>query len=343
MADSYFCLEIGESFIKLADAKKNGNIVDVQSLGYIDTDPAFYTTDIEKNIENQATAIGKLVNSFKITKKNVNIVIPDATTYSQILPMPRLNEKELISAIKYQADQFIPMPIDETNIDIEILKEDEAEKKILVLMVAAPKKLIEKIQNTVELSGLIPDSIENETTSIGRFLSELGKIIESQATEGAMIINLNRHSTSFYFFDSNLLFFRENHNFNLGYDLFLKEIQINTSSDIKRSAEILKSYDPKQKSSYDLSTIIAPALREYVAEIKRFITQVAQKHHSQIKYIYLVNEIFRFPALSFLIEQSLQLPIKELNPYPLCKTSPLIEAHKDELSLFISAIGGNLR
>jgi len=139
MADLFFCLDIGENLIKVVDAKSAPNRLEVQSMGFAEGELNFFSSDVEKTNESQTSKIEKLISSLKISKKNVAIVIPDSVTYSQILEMPKLNEKELISAIKYQADQFIPMPIDETNIDLEILSENEKESKLLVLMVAAPK------------------------------------------------------------------------------------------------------------------------------------------------------------------------------------------------------------
>ena len=146
MADNFFTLDIDEKFTKIVEAKKNGNVLDVTALGITETSNSFYTGNLEKNIEDEVTQIRKLIGSLKISKKNVSLIIPDALTYSQILTMPLLNEKELISAIKYQADQFIPMPIEETNIDIEVIEEitgeNKKEKKVLLLIVAAPKKVI---------------------------------------------------------------------------------------------------------------------------------------------------------------------------------------------------------
>ncbi len=343
MADKYFSLEIGESFLKAVDAKKSDNSLTITSLGNISSDPMFYNNEIEKNIENQASLINKLVNATKITKKNVAVIIPDSFTYTQVLSMPRLTEKELISAIKYQADQFIPLPIEEINIDVEVLHENEKEKTITTLIVAAPKKLIEKIQTLIEMAGLIPESVENEFSSTGRFLVEFKNLLSSSPNDKIILINLASKSTSLYFYDSYLSLIKETHNFNIGYQLFVKEIQINTNYDLNRSQEILKKFDPKQKSSYDITPIITPVLKEFFQEIKRFMTLVNEKYQFQINNIYLINEIFQFPAIAYFLEKTFNVNVKELNPYPICKTNPLVVSHKDELPLFISALGGNLR
>ncbi len=336
MADTFFCLDIGESLIKITDAKKNGNEIDIDTIGYIATDSKFYSADNEKNITDEAAIITKLVASLKITKKNVSVVIPDAFTYSRILLMPFLNEKELISAIKYQADQFIPMPIDETNIDIEILQEFSTEKKLLVLMVASPKKLIDKIQSLTEMAGLLPQSVENELSASARFVTENAKPLGIAAGGAFIIVNIGWRSTSLYYFDPTLLLLTQTHNFKIGYELFIKEIMINTGGDHTKAIETLNVFDEQ-------NTIIAPILNEFSTELKRFITLINEKNHTQVKTAYLINEAFRFASLASYLTTSLSIPAKALNPYGICRKSNSVESHKNELSLFVPAIGGNFR
>src|SRR3990167_3086933 len=106
MANDFFCIDLGESFIRISDIKKAGNLFEAKSLGMIDVDPVFFRAEAEGVTEKQAAVLSKAIAQLKITKKNVNIVIPDSYSYNQFIETPKLNEKELLSAIKYQADQF---------------------------------------------------------------------------------------------------------------------------------------------------------------------------------------------------------------------------------------------
>ncbi len=337
MADNYFCLDIGEKYTEVADIRKQVDILEVLSIGKIETIEAFFTNEIEKTLNDQANAINRLVSSLKISKKNVNVVIPDSLTYNQILTMPYLNEKELISAIKYQADQFIPMPIEETNIDLEIIEEYKVEKKILILIVAAPKKLIEKIQTTVELAGLIPESVETELSANSRFLIEFDKKIIAPGKQNILLVNFGVNSTNLSYFDQVKPTLKESHNISLGYQLFLKEIRVNTDTDEKKASEILKTYTAGHPSSYPVETIIAPLLKEFVSEIKRFIS--AKKPSSLL----FIGNIAYFPGLISLIQKELAIPSVLLNPYSFIKKSPLVDGLSQELPFFISTFGGNLR
>lgn len=343
MADTFFCLDIGENLIKAADAKKNQNELDILGLGYVEGEPNFFAAEGEKIIESQSGKIGKLLSSLKMTKKNVNVVIPDSVTYSQILEMPRLNEKELISAIKYQADQFIPMPIEETNIDLEVLSENEKENKLMVLMVAAPKKIIEKVQKVTEMTGFIPESIENELSANARFMSSFYKSIYPKVQDGVIIVNLAYSSTSLYYFDPQTALLMQNHTFNIGYSLFAKEIQINLNIDNKKAIDILSLYDGQQKNSVSVESIILPLLKEFTVEMKRFISLINEKYHTSITNIHCINDCFRFVYLPKYLQSTLALPTDILNPYTQSKKTVPVEANKNTLPLYIPTIGGNLR
>lgn len=337
MADNYFCLDIGEKNTKIVDARKIGDMLEINSIDKAETNQYYYTTEEEKNVQEQANLINKLVTNLKIIKKNVNVIIPDSLTYSQILMMPNLNEKELISAIKYQADQFIPMPIEEINIDIEVIEEYKSEKKILILIVAAPKKLIEKIQTTVELAGLIPLSVETELSANSRFVMDFANNFPSMTKENFLLLNLDLKTTNLSFFEQGKTILRESHNFSLGYQLFLKEIQVNTNVSVNQAGEILKSYTPDHPSSYPVETILSPLLKELVSEIKRFT------NNHKLDNLYFINNIVNVPSLAALVSKELSIPATIYNPLSFIKKTPMFTGAGQELPLFISTFGGNLR
>lgn len=341
MADNIFSLDVDEKFTKVVESTLVGEIVDVTALGKIETPEFFYTSNLEKVTETEVTQIKKLLETLNITKKNVNLIIPDSLTYNQIISMPLLNEKELITAIKYQADQFIPMPIEETNIDIEVIEENQKEKKVLLLIVAAPKKIIERIQTTAELAGLNPESIENELSSNGRFINSFSKNIAAQykigADKGLIVVNFDSTSCSLAYFSSDPMIVKESHHISIGYNLFLKEAQVNTDTDIKKTEAILKSYDQKNPSPYPIEKIVDPLVKEFVNELKGFSSKYAPAA------ILFTNKIFQFPSLVTSIGKELPIPVGIFTPYPMIKKSQLVETYKNDLSVFIPGIGGNLR
>ena len=341
MADNFFCLDIDEKFTKVVDAKKIGEIIEISALGKTETIEPFYTGTLEKNIENQVAQIKKLLETSNIIKKSVNLIIPDSMTYSQIISMPLLNEKELITAIKYQADQFIPMPIEETNIDIQVIEENREEKKVLLLIVAAPKKVIERIQVTAEMAGLNPESIENELSANARLINAFNKNILNQykinSSQGIVIANFDTGSTALSYYSPPELAVRETHHLSIGYQLYLKETQINTDTDLIKAQEILRTFNKKNLSSFPLEKIVLPLIKEFSNELRIFIN----KYHPLT--ILFTNKIFLFPSLVDSLQEELGISISIFDPNTLFKKSSLIDIYKNEMPVFISALGGNLR
>jgi type IV pilus assembly protein PilM len=341
MVDS-FTLDIGDTYIKAVDASIASGKCNLLQVAFTENNSLFFSNETEQIMEEEASRIKKLIESNKIQKKNVSLVIPDAYTYSQILEMPRLNERELISAIRYQADQFIPMPIDETSIDIEILSDNEITKKILVLMVAAPKKIINRVQSSVELAGLVPVSLENSLSATSRFFLTFGKVINPKSTT-LLLVNMELNSTSLYTFETTKGVLLHNHTFPIGYQLFYKELQINTNLDAKKITGIMETYTSNQPSSVPVEQIIAPVLKEYANEFTKFIKLIAERNKTNIGGITFINDSFRFYALPQLIGKIIGIDSQHINISPLLMNNPITNRFQKSLPMFISAIGSNIR
>ncbi len=342
MSDSKISVNLGEKAIHVAKARESGGKVEVELLGYQQDTPPFFDLDTEKIIEDVAKILKKMVDNLKIGKRPVNVVIPDAFTYSQIVTMPKLKEKELLSAIKYQADQFIPMPIDETSLDLEILHENKAENKLLVLIVAAPQSLIEKVERVTESSGLFPELIENELSASARFVSTCFQP-KTQET-GTIFINLGYSSTSFYFYHHGLKLIVDNHTFETGLSLFLREAQADANIDPLKAKNLLKDVGFSKQSSIDLGQILKPTVDVFSSELQKFIISVKAKFKiASIEHLYMYNLTSEILGIEKKIESAISLPTSLYNPLDCIKQTRTIEPFTKDIPSFIPAIGGSLQ
>lgn len=341
MADSDTSLYIGENSISVAKAKNIGGRLEIQALAQENDSPMFYQFDTEKIITETSNVIKKLFELYKIPKKTVNVVIPDSLTYSQIISMPRLKEKELLSAIKYQADQFIPMPIDETSLDLEILNENTSENNLLVLIVASAQKLVSKVQKLVEASGLETESIENELSASGRFLSKF--YIPVTKVGGSIFVNIGYTTTSLYYFDNRHSLLTDTHTFEAGYSLLLKESQADINIDKVKAVDLLKQVGFSQNSSLDLRHILKPTLDVFIAEMQKFILSVKTKFRSaSLSNLFLYNYANSILHLDSEIQEAISIPTSLYNFTPVLKRTPVVEPFINNLSSFVNPIGGAL-
>ncbi|GEM_PF-797179 len=347
MAD-FFSLDLGETLIRVADVRRHGNQFQADTMGLLEMDPLFFRTESDQLIEKKAAELTKLLDQLQLKKKDVRVVVPDSHSYNQFLEMPKLNEKELISAIRYQADQFIPMPLDDVNLDIEIIYEDTKNKKMLTLLSAAPKALIEKVSKLLEYAGLFPDSIEPQTSAVARFTSEALKRganpKQQSQTGGIMLINMEFSSTSVYFFDLGLGLLTYSHNFPLGISLFLKEIQVNLNVDQKKAAEFLSSFGLSQNASFHLENVLTPGIKDFITEVDRSIKEINAKNGlKSLSSIFLFNEILKFHSFETLVGKYFGVPAQIFDISPFLVQNQITEFFKPNLAYFVASIGAALR
>lgn len=340
MSATSFTIDLQEKYVRVGDAQVKGDKIELLSLGVKPGASYFFSSETQQMIDQQTQAISSLVTSLKIKKRIANVIVPDSVTYSQILEMPQLKERELLSAIRYQSDEFIPMPIDETNLDIEILREDHIAKKILVLIVAAPKKTVAQIEKAIELSGLMPGNLENELTAMGRLLTEKMKFPPKQTS--TLIFNFGSSASSIYLVDGKSSIIVFTRNIKIGLDLFLKDVKVNLNMDDLKSAEMLKSIGFSQGGSYNLESLLQPLTAEIAAEIQKILVIAKDRFNTPVDTIYLYNFDHCVAHFDKKIAQLTRLPTSSFPIGNILTQNPISQSFAPEISSFVSIVADSL-
>ena len=103
--------------------------------------------------EGIASSIKDLAVEAKISSKEVNISVSGPSVIIRFISMPKMKEEDLKSAIKFEAEKFIPFDIKDCIIDSQILARDDRENKLNILLVAAKKDYIDEKIKQVEQAG----------------------------------------------------------------------------------------------------------------------------------------------------------------------------------------------
>ena len=165
-------IDIGTKSIKIIELAKSGASWQLKSsgaVGYAGVSPDKTQNDDELN--GLADVLKKIVSKVGITSKDVNLSLPEALVFTRVIKFPLLSEEEVSAAVKWEAEQYIPIPVNEAVIQYSILEKNEATAQTSVLLVAAPKNVVEKYVKVARLAGLTPVSAETELTAIARSLS----------------------------------------------------------------------------------------------------------------------------------------------------------------------------
>ncbi len=187
-----FGLDIGTTSIKAISIKKSGGSLAVESLGIGPAPSRGILSESPDDLKTFSEAIKNIINGANIKEKEVNVALPESQVYTKIIEMPSLSEKELAAALKYEMEQYIPLPLDQVKTDWQILGPSTSEnKKTRILLVAAPQSLIKKYESVMEEIGLIPATIETEMLSVHRALFPL---VNAQGAN--MIVHMGAATTN---------------------------------------------------------------------------------------------------------------------------------------------------
>lgn len=172
---NYFGLDIGSSSIKATQSSLLGTkSFSVEANGLVMNPAGSVDFSNPQVVEKITPAIKQLLSEAKIREKRVVVSVAESRVYSRILSMPTMSEAELSSAIKWEAEQFVPVPVEEVELDFSIIEQQIAgssDKKMLVYLVAAPKKYLQSMVDFLTGAGLEPIAVESEMVAVSRALT----------------------------------------------------------------------------------------------------------------------------------------------------------------------------
>lgn len=108
--------------------------------------------------------------------KTVRLGISNQQIAVRDLELPRLeDEKELAAAVRFKAEEAIPMPLDEAVLDHQVIGHGtsiEGTPTTQVMVVAARQTMVEQLADAARGAGLRPDGIDLNAFALVRVLAE---------------------------------------------------------------------------------------------------------------------------------------------------------------------------
>lgn len=170
---NHFGIDIGSTTLKIVEVKKEGEKFRIVAAGLSPTPQPGLNSEAEKDIVAVAGAIKKLHQDARISIKNAAIALPESQIFCRVIDFPPMEQNELAQAVPWHAEQFVPLPLEQVNLDWQIVSRgvnEKKEEKIKVLLVAAPLTVIQKYVRFVEMAGFKIAAVETEIIASARAL-----------------------------------------------------------------------------------------------------------------------------------------------------------------------------
>ena len=328
-----FGLDISDLSLKIVKLKKKRGVFSLASYGEEKINPGLIKggeiKDEEALVKIIKNALAK-VQGEKLETKYVVASLPEEKAFLQVIQMPRLSEEDLKSAVIYEAENYIPLPIEEVYLDSQVIPPvynhlDHFD----VLIAALPKKTVDPYLSVLKMAKLEPVSLEIESLSISRALIK-GEV----SAFPVLLIDLGATRTSFIIFSGHSLRFTSSipvssGNFTeiiakaLGVDLSEAEkLKIKYGLEEKIQIKIKNGIEKKTERGKIFEALIPP-LVDLIQQIKRYLdyyqTHASHEHlppnGKGVSKILLCGGGANLKGLPELLSLELKIPVELGNPW----------------------------
>ena len=172
----FFALDVGSNSIRVVQltgsARSGWGLV---AWGYAQVPVEIIQSAAPEAKKRLGEAIATVVLQSGIKLKNVAIGIPSNKGWTTVIEVQNQPIKELEKVVKYQLDQYVPMSVDDAQVDFAFLGPSPVDAtKMEVLIASTAKKYIEERMEFIEGLGFNLVGVEPEAIAMARSLAPFG-------------------------------------------------------------------------------------------------------------------------------------------------------------------------
>ncbi|MGH7240699.1 MAG: type IV pilus assembly protein PilM [Candidatus Saccharimonadales bacterium] len=243
-----------------------------------------------------------------ITTRRVAMAIPAYRTFTRAITLPALKQKELADAVQLEAEQYIPVPIDELYLDYTVIRSDKESTEVFA--VAVPRKIVDSYLNLAKITGLEAVLIETTLGGCSRLFGQ-----DKQSAGASVIIDFGSTSSDISIFDKNILVTGTVQG---GGAVFTSSIKAKLGV-TQAEANIIKnkyglSLSKKQK---EIREALTPTLDQIVKEIRRMIRYYDERYGADkpVNQVITLGGGANMPGLAEYMTEALRLPVRHCEPW----------------------------
>lgn len=336
-----FGLDIGATSMKIVYVTKNKDGVQLQSCLTTVTPAKGMLSESAFDQQEMSQAIQRLMVEAHVPSKLVNIALPENQVFTKVIDMPVLSDKELSSAIYWEAEQHIPAPLATMTLDYKVLQRQQSSQatpKMQVLLVGAPTTLIRRYQSILEMTGLTINAVETEILSVIRALAS-GNMSAVQ-----LLVNIGALSTSLAIIQKGILVF--SYTIPLGGLAMDRAIASNFGFTPAQAEEYKKVYGIADQSlGGKISQALQPILVSMLTEVKKALTYYSEKYSNEnpITQIILTGGTSLLPGIDVFFVKNCGIETSIGNPWKSVPVGQVPPALLEQGPRFSVAVGLAMR
>jgi type IV pilus assembly protein PilM len=333
-----FGLDVSSGSLKIMELAKKGKSVFVKGFSNAPLPKAAIINDEIADPKTFAFVLKQALQKPQFGRIDTNYVVaslPESKSFVRVIQIPHMSDSEAESAVPYEAESFIPLPIDQVYLDWQKIG-GGTEDKMNILMIASPKDFVDKYLDVLDSVNLKPVALEVESQSCHR------AVIADKSDETVLLVDMESYRSSLIMVEEGNLQFTSTIPIagNTFTDGIAKSLGVSSAKaeEIKRRIGIANTVEyPNAKLS------LLPVLNNLSAEIKNILKFHNEHSRNQVKKILLIggsSKLKNLPEYLFAQLQDAGITAAELaNPWQNLATLKNPPLDSFEALNFVTAIG----
>ncbi len=267
-----------------------------------------------------------------ITTRRVAMSVPVARTFNRAIKLPTLNRREMDEAVRMEAEQYIPVPMDNLYLDYQIIRSDKKETELFV--VAVPKTIVDSYLLLARLLGLEVIAMETTISSAARLFTYTEK-----TRVPTVLIDFGSNSVDVTIYDKTLVV---TGTVGGGSEHFIEQIASHLGITNQEGRIIKAKYGLNlSKKQREINEALSPVLEQLIKEIRRMIRYYEERYGDKHK----INQIVTMgggstmPGLAGYLTNTLRLPVRTYDPWRYFSLKHLKTPSLENRSVFVSVAG----
>lgn len=256
-----------------------------------------------------ADALKELYAGSNIKNKQVVMAIPESAVFTRFLELPGIKDDEIQSAVFYEAKQYIPIPVEDVQMSFIKIGYNAEKNAPRVLLVAAPRKIVDIYQQVADMADLEPIAIETESIAMGRAMYKATK------SNQMVMLDFGADTTDMSVMNDGYLVFSQS--ISIGSDALTQAIVNQFNFEYVQAEEYKRNYGLMSDAlEGKVAMALKPIVDSIITEVRRGIEFYKTKTLLPApKSFYLNGDGALLPGLGQYIATTLSVEAKIANPW----------------------------
>jgi len=324
-------LDISATAVKLLEFSESGGRYKVDSYSVVPLPPHAVVEKSIADVESVGAAINRAVKRAGTRTKLVAVAVAGSAVITKVINMPEnLSEDEMEGQIELEADQYIPYPLNEVNMDFQILGSSgastgDASGTVEVLLAASRSENVDIRVAACELGGLTAKVVDVEAYA----MEAAYKLIAPQLTDAGdgltvAILDVGATMTTLnVIHDFKMIYTREQV---FGGKQLTEEIQRRYGLSYEEAGLAKKQGGLPDNYVPEVLQPFKDAMTQQVSRSLQFFFSSSQ--YNNVDHVVLAGGCASIPGIDELIEDKLGVPTTVANPFANMSLSPKIKAQQ---------------